>query len=30
MAHAAQPYQQALGTFWTARADFDQAVGDQE
>jgi outer membrane protein len=29
MARAAQVYQQALGTFWTARADFDQAVGDQ-
>jgi outer membrane protein TolC len=29
MAQAAQVYQQALGTFWTARADFDQAVGDQ-
>lgn len=30
MAHATQLYQQALGTFWTARADFDQAVGDQQ
>ena len=30
MAHAVQLYQQALGSFWTARADFDQAVGDQE
>jgi outer membrane protein len=29
MAHATQLYQQALGTYWTARADFDQAVGDQ-
>jgi outer membrane protein len=29
MAQATQVYQQALGTFWTARADFDQAVGDQ-
>ena len=29
MTHAVQLYQQALGTFWTARADFDQAVGDQ-
>jgi outer membrane protein TolC len=29
MAQATQAYQQALGTFWTARADFDQAVGDQ-
>ncbi len=30
MTHAVQLYQQALGTFWTARADFDQAVGDQQ
>ncbi|MEP6917430.1 MAG: TolC family protein [Acidobacteriota bacterium] len=29
MAQAIQAYQQALGNFWTARADFDQAVGDQ-
>jgi outer membrane protein len=30
MTHTTQLYQQALGAFWTARADFDQAVGDQE
>jgi len=30
MTHAVQLYQQALGTLWTARADFDQAVGDQK
>jgi outer membrane protein len=29
LAQATQLYQQALGAFWTARADFDQAVGDQ-
>jgi len=29
MAVAVQQYQQALGTFWTARADFDQAVGEE-
>jgi outer membrane protein len=29
MAQATQLYQQALGTFWSARADFDQAVGEQ-
>jgi outer membrane protein TolC len=30
MTHAVQLYQQALGTLWTARADFEQAVGDQQ
>jgi outer membrane protein len=30
LAQATQGYQQALGTFWTTRADLDQAVGDQQ
>ena len=29
LARATQEYQQALGAFWTARADFEQAIGDQ-
>jgi outer membrane protein TolC len=29
MAQTTQAYQQTIGAFWTARADFDQAVGDQ-
>lgn len=30
LARTTQEYQQALGAFWTARADFDQAVGTDE
>jgi outer membrane protein TolC len=29
LARATQEYQQALGGFWTARADLEQAIGDQ-
>jgi outer membrane protein TolC len=29
MARATQEYEQALGAFWTARADLEQAIGDQ-
>jgi len=29
VAQTTQEYQQALGDFWTARAEFDEAVGDQ-
>lgn len=29
MAQATQAHQQALGVFWTARAELDQAIGDQ-
>jgi outer membrane protein TolC len=29
LAQATQAYQQALGAFWTARADLDEAAGDQ-
>jgi outer membrane protein TolC len=29
VARATQEYQQALGAFWTARADLDEAIGDQ-
>ncbi len=29
VAQATQEYQQALGTFWSARAELDQAIGDQ-
>ena len=29
LARATQEYEQAVGAFWTARADFEQAIGDQ-
>lgn len=29
MARTTQEYEQALGAFWTARADLEQAIGDQ-
>lgn len=29
LAEATQAHQQALGTFWSARAELDQAIGDQ-
>jgi outer membrane protein TolC len=29
LARAVQEYQQALGEFWTARAEFDESIGDR-
>jgi outer membrane protein len=29
LARSTQEYEQAVGAFWTARADFEQAIGDQ-